>query len=222
MSDTDETSPPRGRTAERRPRLRRLPQPRWLTRLPSMVAAALVGLVCGMLADGLVWTGQRGCDVLRGRPVCGGGLGFTLLVAVVAVTFLLAIVLLRICGSSDPPLTAFFGIGLALIVVLAFLIDEVHSSAVAIGLPLLMAATFAASDLLTRGLEGSAEERYDDTPERAEPKTDEQAEPVEPTQEATTRARRSDDLPKYAPATDDDLDAAATESTTELDPPRHR
>ena len=49
----------------------RLPSVASLARLPHLptpVATALTGLVCGLVATALVWGGERGCDAARGRP----------------------------------------------------------------------------------------------------------------------------------------------------------
>ncbi|MEP6666682.1 MAG: hypothetical protein ABJA81_09565, partial [Nocardioidaceae bacterium] len=136
-----------------------------------------------------VWTGERGCDAVRGRPSCGG-YGLLMLLAILAVCFIIGSLLLRVFGVEDPGVTTFFGVALPLIVILIFLLDYVFSGWMVLALPALAAGCFAVSVILTRALENSAETTYvDDTrkPDRTtgEPAGDEEAE---------TAA-----LPRYAP-----------------------
>ncbi len=197
---------------KRRPRLPSLPD---LPHLPEWLAAAIVGLVCGLATVGLVRLGEEGCTAVEGRPSCGG-VGLVMLTAIVVVAYLLGIYLLRIFLVQDPGLVSFFGVTLPLIVILAFLMDIVLDSWMIVVLPLLSAACFAGGAVLARSLRATPAQRNDDLADGETEDVDAQDD-----DEAATDA-----MPSYAPP-DDDADEtqplvvatrSATDETTMLTP----
>jgi hypothetical protein len=124
--------------------------------LPIPLAAAASGLLVGSVSAGLVWLGMAGCDVWRDSPSCGGGLGVGLLTAAVAMSWIVGRLLLGFADVPDALMVSFLGIAVALIVVMAFLIDETFSVWMWLVMPLLTAATFVASAWLVRALGGTA------------------------------------------------------------------
>jgi hypothetical protein len=166
----------------------RLPSLPRLPHLPTPIAAALAGLVCGVVVTALVWAGQRGCDAVRGRPTCGG-YGVVMLVAIIVTCYLVGVVLLKAFDVDDPGVTAFFGVALPLLVVLGFLLDDVFEGWMAVAIPLLTAVCFVLSAYLARALEAANPSSYAD--DRDEPGVDEDDEPA---------ADEEDDLPRYAPS----------------------
>ncbi len=165
-----------------------LPSMPSFTRMPETLTAAITGLVCGLIAVGLVWAGERGCDAVRGRPSCGG-YGLLMLIGILALCFVVGSVLLRVFGVEEPGVTTFFGIALPMIAILTLLLDYVFSAWMVVVLPALGAACFALSVVLTRALENSGETTYVDDPD--ETKGDDETADVD---EQETKA-----LPRYAP-----------------------
>ncbi len=125
------------------------------------LAAAITGLLCGAVGTGLVWTGQRGCDAVRGRPTCGG-YGLPLLIVIIAACLALGVFLLRAFGVEEAGVVAFFGVTLPLVVVLGLLIDYVFDGWMAVALPALVAASFVVSVYLARALEAANPNPYAD------------------------------------------------------------
>ena len=158
MSDEDAPAgrPRFSRPSLSRPSLSRLPS---LPHLPVVVAAGLTGLVCGALAVGLVWSGEHGCDAVRGRPSCGG-YGVGMLLVILAVTFAVGVLLLTMLHVAHVAVTAFFGVAVPLFVVMAFLLDHVFDPWMAWALPLMGAASFAVSTYLARGLAAANHRPY--------------------------------------------------------------
>src|SRR5262245_33347330 len=127
--------------------------------IPLPAAAAATGLIVGSTSAALVWLGMAGCDLWRDSPSCGGGLGFGMLVAVLVISWIVGRLLLGYAGVPDALLASFLGVGLALIVVMLFLIDETFSVWMWLVLPALTAATFAGSVWLVRAAGGTAGDR---------------------------------------------------------------
>jgi hypothetical protein len=161
-----------------------------LPHLPMPLAAAVTGLVCGLVATALVWSGERGCDAVRGRPTCGG-YGFFMLIAIIVICYLVGVALLKAFAVREPGVTAFFGMTLPLLVVLGFLLDDVSETWMAIAMPLLVAVGFVLSAYLGRALEAASPGTYaeDGDPEAG---PDESA-------DKTNREDADGDLPRYAP-----------------------
>jgi hypothetical protein len=122
-------------------------------------AAAATGLLVGSVSAALVWLGMAGCDVWRDTPSCGGGVGFGMLVAVFVISWIVGRLLLGFAGVPDGLLVSFLGVGLAMIVVMLFLIDETFSVWMWLVMPLLTAVTFTGSFWLVRAADKAADDR---------------------------------------------------------------
>ena len=120
--------------------------------LPPLLILAVVGLLAGFVTVGLVWLSERGCDQVRDSPNCGAA-GFPLLILTVVVTVVLAAVTLTRLGMPNPKLVAFLGVGFMLLVVLAFLSDDLFSSWTLVVVPVLTAITFLIAHLIAGRLE---------------------------------------------------------------------
>ena len=122
-------------------------------------AAAAAGLLVGSGSAALVWLGMAGCDVWRDTPSCGGGVGFGMLVAVFVISWIAGRLLLGFSGVPDGLLVSFLGVGLAMIVVMLFLIDETFSVWMWLVMPLLTAVTSAGAFWLVRASDQAADDR---------------------------------------------------------------
>jgi prepilin signal peptidase PulO-like enzyme (type II secretory pathway) len=120
--------------------------------LPPLLIQAVVGLLAGFVTIGLVWLSERGCDQVRDSPNCGAA-GFPLLILTVVVTIVLAAVALTRLAMPNPKLVAFLGVGFMLLVVLAFLSDDLFSSWTLVVVPVLTAVTFLIAHLIAGRLE---------------------------------------------------------------------
>ena len=158
------------------------------------LAAAITGLVCGAVATGLVWSGERACDAVRGRPTCGG-YGVPMLLVIVAICFVIGVVLLRVFGVEEAGVSAFFGATLPLLVVLGLLIDYVFDGWMAVALPLMAMGSFVVSVYLARALEAADPSGYTDD-------TASDADESGPAVDAGAQAH-DHDLPHYAPGDTD-------------------
>ncbi len=170
-----------------------------LPHLPTAVAAGLAGLLCGLVATGLVWGGERSCDAVRGRPSCGG-YGLLMLGGIIVICFALGIFVLKAFEVDDPGVTTFFGITLPLLAVLGLLLDYVFDTWMAFGLPVLVAGCFVASAYLARALEAANPSTYTDDEAAAE----DDVAPAETGETTSTDDSAAPDdetarLPRYAP-----------------------
>lgn len=120
--------------------------------LPPPLILAVVGLLAGFVVVGLVWLSERGCDQVRDSPNCGPA-GFPLLILAVAITVVLAAFTLTRLGMPNPKLVAFLGVGFMLLVVLAFLSDDLFSTWTLVVVPVLSAVTFLIAHLIAGRLE---------------------------------------------------------------------
>jgi hypothetical protein len=127
--------------------------------LPTPVAAAATGLLVGSTSAALVWLGMAGCEAWRDSPSCGGGLGFGMLVSVVAIAWIVGRLLLGFAEVPDALMVSFLGVAIAMIVVMLVLIDDTFSVWMWLVMPVLSAATFAGSVWLVRTLGGAAGDR---------------------------------------------------------------
>ena len=131
-------------------------------RVPPPAVAAAAGLLVGSTSAALVWIGMAGCDAWRGSPSCGGGLGVGMLAAVVLISWIVGRLLLGFADVTDAAMASFLGVGLAMIVVLLFLVGETFSVWIWVVLPLLTAATFATSVRLVHAAGGTTGDRAEE------------------------------------------------------------
>jgi prepilin signal peptidase PulO-like enzyme (type II secretory pathway) len=120
--------------------------------LPPLLILAVVGLLAGFVTVALVWLSERGCDRVRDSPNCGT-MGFPLLVLTVVITIVLAAVTLTRLAMPHPKLVAFLGVAFMLLIVLAFLSDDLFSTWTLLVVPVLTAVTFLVAHLIAGRLE---------------------------------------------------------------------
>jgi hypothetical protein len=120
--------------------------------LPPLLILAVVGLLCGFATIALVWLSEQGCDRVRGTPNCGA-MGLPLLVLTVAVTIVLGALALSRLAMPHPRLVAFLGVMFMLLIVLAFLSNDLFSTWTLLVVPVLTAITFLVAHLIAGRLE---------------------------------------------------------------------
>ena len=119
-----------------------------LPEIPSRAAAALTGAVVGLLAVGLTWLGQQGCELVRGTTSCGG-VGLLMLLVILAAMVVLGAVMLKAWGIADPGSTSVLAVGLVAVICLLLLIDVLLSTWMLLVIPLVGAATYTLSHAVT-------------------------------------------------------------------------
>lgn len=120
--------------------------------LPPLLILAVVGLLTGFVIVALVWLSEQGCDRVRDSPTCGAA-GFPLLVLAVVITIVLGALALSRLAMPYPKLVAFLGVGFMLLIVLAFLSDDLFSTWTLVIVPVLTAITFLVAHLIAGRLE---------------------------------------------------------------------
>jgi hypothetical protein len=120
--------------------------------LPPALILAVVGLLCGFATIALVWLSERSCERVRDTSNCGA-LGLPLLMLIVVVTIVLGGLALSRLAMPHPRLVAFLGVAFMLIVVLAFLTENLSSPWTLAVVPVLTAITFLVANLVARLLE---------------------------------------------------------------------
>lgn len=120
--------------------------------LPPVVILAVVGLLCGFATIALVWLSERSCERFRDTTNCGA-LGLPLLVLIVAITMVLGGLALSRLAMPNPRVVGFLGVAFMLIVVLAFLTENLSSPWTLAVVPVLTAITFLVANLVARLLE---------------------------------------------------------------------
>ena len=112
-------------------------------------AAGLTGLLIGLLLVGLTAGALRGCEALRGTSTCGGGLGITTLVVILALLVVLGGVILRAFDVPDPTSSSFLALGMVSVVSLLFLLDVLMTPWSIVVIPLLTVAAYLAAQWVT-------------------------------------------------------------------------
>lgn len=131
--------------------------PRAPLSIDGRVAAGVTGLVVGLLIVLLTAGSLRLCESVRGVSTCGGGPGFTLLVAVMVAMVLLGGTLLRLARVPDPMSTSFLAVGLTCVLSLLFLVDVLQEWWMVIVIPVMTVATFLLSHWVTTSVIEPAE-----------------------------------------------------------------
>ncbi len=131
--------------------------PRAPLSIDGRVAAGVTGLVVGLLVVLLTAGSLRLCESVRGVSTCGGGPGFTLLVAVMVAMVLLGGTLLRLARVPDPMSTSFLAVGLTCVLSLLFLVDVLQEWWMVIVIPVMTVATFLLSHWVTTSVIEPAE-----------------------------------------------------------------
>ena len=119
-------------------------RPITLPRINPRFAAAVTGLVVGLVGVLLSYGASQGCEAVRGVGSCGGT-GLFALLAVVAIQVLLGSLLLKAFGLNDPTSTSFLGVGLVAVLALLFFLGSLESIWMLLVIPVLTAITFLVS-----------------------------------------------------------------------------
>lgn len=172
-----------------------------LARLPSPLAALIVGAICGALVVGLVSSGERGCNAVAGSRSCGD-VGLLMLTVILVGAYAVGVLLLRMFSVGKPGLTALFGFMLPLVVILAFLTDAVLSTSMVLILPALSACSFAVGSVFTTALGNN-----NDGSGTVRPHTQEKS----PAGDAADQPPQPPDLPRHAPQREPAADDDATQ-----------
>jgi len=122
------------------------------------LAAAVTGVVCGLLGVVLIWLAGQGCESVRGVGTCGG-FGLTALIGILAIVVLLGGALLRLWGVGDPLSTSFLGASLVAVIAMLFFLDATDSVWMVLVIPVLTALAFVLSWWVTATFVEQAQER---------------------------------------------------------------
>ena len=114
-----------------------------LPALTGLTAALATGAVVGALTVLLVWAASMGCEAVRGTASCGGGPGFWVLVAILAVVAYAGGALLRAFGVSDGGSTSLLAVGVMAVLVLVLFTDALFEPWMALAVPVVTALSFA-------------------------------------------------------------------------------
>lgn len=120
--------------------------------LPPALILGVVGLLCGFVTIALVWVSERGCERVRDTSNCGA-LGLPLLVLIVVVTMVLGGMALSWLAMPQPGVVAFLGVAFMLVLVLAFLTENLSTPWMLAVVPAMTAITFLIANLVARLLE---------------------------------------------------------------------
>jgi hypothetical protein len=147
--DAGEGGPEAGARRARRSRSFTLPA------VDGRVAAAITGVVVGLLAVGLTYLGLLGCEGLNGTQSCGGP-GLFMLVLILALLVAAGTLLLKAWRIRDALSTSLLGVGLVTVICLLFLIGVLFSPWMFVVIPLVAGATFTLAHWVTATYGGPA------------------------------------------------------------------
>jgi hypothetical protein len=115
----------------------------------GMVVAVVTGLVVGLGMVGLTWASLELCETAQGTSSCGGT-GYPLLAAILVLMVLVGMLLLKLGRVAEPGSTSFLAVGLTAVLALLFLVDSLLDTAMIVVIPVISAASYAASHWVTR------------------------------------------------------------------------
>jgi hypothetical protein len=121
---------------------RKAPRERRAPSVGGPVAAAVTGLVVGLLMVGLAWGSLRLCEAARGTSSCGQP-GFVVVLAILALLVVAGRLLLRTLGVDDAGSISFLGVGVVAVVTLLFLVGALFQWWIVLVLPAVSVASFA-------------------------------------------------------------------------------
>lgn len=129
--------------------VRRERRPSPLTRVPPGYAAAGAGVVCGLVGVVLTSLALHACEAVRGVGSCGG-IGLFALLLILVLEIFIGGALLKACAVPDSFSTSFLGVGLVAVAIMLFLLGNLDSPWMLLVIPVVTAATFVVSWLVTR------------------------------------------------------------------------
>lgn len=133
------------------PRTRPAREPRARRETPLVAgraAAALTGLVVGLVLVGATVGALRGCEAVQGTTSCNRA-GFPLLVAIFLIAVVVGATLLRLFDVPDPTSTSLLAVGLVAVAALLFLLDVTDEWWMLLVIPAVSVATFVLSHWIT-------------------------------------------------------------------------
>lgn len=132
-----------------------------LPQMPGALAAALAGLIVGVVSVALVLGAGLGCRAIGGTSSCGGGPGTLILLGILALAVVLGAILLRACGVTEGLSVSALAVGLVGVAVMLFLLEVVFSAWMILVIPLLTIAAFALAWWVTVRLAAEAAQDLD-------------------------------------------------------------
>ena len=130
------------------------PRERRTVDLPGLPAAALTGVVVGVLAVLLAWLAGAGCEAVRGTSSCGGAAGLPLLVTGLVLLAWVGSVLLRLLGVPDAGSTSVLAVGIMAVLVLVFLLGALDTWWALVTVPVTAVIGYGASWWVTSSVVG--------------------------------------------------------------------
>jgi hypothetical protein len=133
-------SQPKASRAARAPRVPKVSAPS-LPAITGWVAAAVTGVVIGLLLVGMTAGSLQACESVRGTSTCGGS-GVLILILILAALVALGGLLLRVFGVPDPGSTSFLALGMVAVISLLFLLDVLLSPWMLLVIPAISVAMY--------------------------------------------------------------------------------
>lgn len=122
----------------------------------AATAAAVTGLVVGVLGVALSWLAGTACDMARGTSSCGGTVGLPLLLAALAVMAYAGAALLRGLRVAEPGSTSLLATGVLAVLVMVFLLGSLDEAWAAVAVPVLAVLAYTGSWWLTAAVTDDA------------------------------------------------------------------
>jgi hypothetical protein len=130
----------------------RLPRPTisrpTMPALSGRVAAAVTGLLVGVVGAVFTYLSLRGCEAVKGTESCGGT-GMPILVVILALMVLVGAAVLGAWGVEEARSTSFLGVGVLCVILLVALIEELFSGWMFVAVPVLAALSYVVAHWVT-------------------------------------------------------------------------
>ena len=128
--------------------------------MAGWVAAALAGLVVGLLLVGMTAGSLQACEAVRGTSTCGG-YGVPILLVIMAALIAIGGFLLRLFHVPDPGSTSFLAVGMVAVIALLFLLDFLLSVWMLLVIPVIAVAMYLLAYWVTTAFVEPAKEPAD-------------------------------------------------------------
>ncbi len=109
--------------------------------IAGWLAAAVAGVVIGLLMVGMTAGSLQACEAVRGTSTCGG-YGVPILIVIMAALIAIGGFLLRLFHVPDPVSTSFLAVGMVAVIALLFLLDFLLSVWMLLVIPLIAVAMY--------------------------------------------------------------------------------
>ncbi len=143
--------PPKVKTpkAPKVPKVAKERDPLVLPAVDPRIAAAVTGILVGLLAVCLIIVAVRGCEAVRGVGSCGG-FGLFALLAILGIEVIAGAALLKAWRFTDPTSTSFLAVGLVAVMAMLFFLDAIDSVWMFLVIPVLTALSYLLSWWISR------------------------------------------------------------------------